>query len=255
MAVTPGLPKIGEQRYQDFLDGKTVDITLFHDGNQSGNVEKPVQAVDTTNDIIEVNDNIIDDSATGTENSEQTLGPRGFASGDFGFLADGQAFEISGSTGNDQTYTVKNMLFNFQTNRTLIEVNESVTDPTPDGSALFGNSNRSGRGDNLRDGDDLGDITTEPNDGGFTRATAQTIEKFDNGDTYFIRTKNDTVFDNLNDTTGRVDAVAVIDNWQAAGESSPNDHILFTAFLDQLYLLDQTDRHTVDANTIRLAIR
>jgi len=52
-----------------------------------------------------------------------------------------------------------------------------------------------------------------------------------------------------------VDAVAVIDNWQAQGESSPNDHILFTAFLDQLYLLDQTDRHIVDANTIRLAIR
>lgn len=254
MAVTPGLPKIGEQAYQDFLDGASVDILLFHDGNQSGNVEKPIQAVDTTNDIIEVNDNIIDPSATGS-NTNQTTGPRGFESGDYGFLTDGQAFDISGSTGNDGSYTVKDMQYNFQTGRTLIYVNESISDSTADGNAQFGDTNNSGRGDNLRDSQRLADITTEPSDGGYTRATAQTIEKFDDGDDWFIRTANDTVFDNLNDTTGRVDAVAVVYNWQASGDGSATDHILFTAFLDQLYLLDQTDKHTVDANTIKLAIR
>jgi len=254
MAVTPGLPKIGEQAYQDFLDGETVDILLFHDGNQSGNVEKPIQGVNTSDNIIKVNDNIIDPAATGS-NTNQTRGPRGFASGDFGFLADGQAFEISGSTGNDGTYTVQDLQFNFQTNNTLIYVNEDVPDSTADGSALFGNSNRSGRGDNLRDSDRLSDITTEPGDGGYTRATSQTIEKFDDGEDWFIRTATDTVFDNLDETTGRVDAVAVIYNWNARGDSTASDHILFTAFLDQLYLLEQTDRHTVDANTIKLAIR
>jgi len=254
MAVTPGLPKIGEQAYQDFLDGKNVDILLFHDGNQSGHVEKPVQEVNTTDNIIKVNDNIILPSATGS-NTNQTTGPRGFDSGDYGFLADGQAFDISGSTGNDGTYTVKDMQYNFQTNNTLIYVNEELTDSTGDGTAQFGNANQSGRGDNLRDADRLSDITTEPSDGGYTRATGQLVEKFDDGEDWFIRTANDTVFDNLDDTTGRVDAVAVVYNWNAEGDGSATDHILFTAFLDQLYLLDQTDKHTVDANTIKLAIR
>jgi len=254
MAVTPGLPKIGEQTFVDFLDGETVDILLFHDGNQSGHVEKPIQDVNTTDDIVKINDNIISNSATGS-NTNQTQGPRGFESGDFGFLTDGQAFNIAGSTGNDGLYTVNDIQFNFQTQNTLIYVNEDIADGTPDGSAQFGNSNNSGRGDNLRDGDRLSDITTEPSDGGYTRATGQTIEKFDDGTDWFIRTASDTVFDSLDDTTGRVDAVAVLYNWQASGDSSPQDHILFTSLLDQLYLLDQTDRHIVDANTIRLAIR
>jgi hypothetical protein len=260
MAVTPGLPQIGEQRFADYVVQQDVDIMLFHDGNQSGHVEKPIQEVNTTDDIVKVNDNIISDGATGS-NTNQTQGPRGFESGNFGFLTDGQAFDISGSTGNDGAYTVKDMQFNFQTQNTLIYVNESITDSTGDGNAVFGNDNRSGRGDNLRDNDRLSDITTEPNDGGYTRAVNQSIEIFDDGKDWFVRTANDTVFDNLNDTSGRVDAVAVIDNWQALGgtdysdDASAQDHILFTAFLDQLYLLDQTDKHTVDANTIRLAIR
>lgn len=237
MAVTPGVPKIGEQAYQDFLDGASVDIMLFHDGNQSGNVEKPIQEVDTTNDVIEVNDNIRFDA------------PRG------GFLTISEAFSISGSTGNDGDYTVSSMTYNFETERTEIGVNESIGDATADGTADFGDTNLSGRGDNLRDSNRLSDITTEPSDGGYTRATNQTIEKFDDGKDWFIRTANDTVFDNLNDTTGRVDAVAVLYNWQANGDGSAQDHILFTAFLDQLYLLEQTDKHTVDANTIRLALR
>ncbi len=254
MAFTPGLPAIGEQRYQDYVAQQDVDIMLFHDGNQSGHVEKPVQEVNTTDNIVKVNDNIISNSATGS-NTNQTQGPRGFDSGEFGFLTDGQAFNITGSTGNDGLYTVNDMQFNFQTQNTLIYVNEEITDATPDGTAQFGNSNQSGRGDNLRDDEDITNITTEPNDGGYTRATAQPIEIYQEGGDWFIRTSTDTVFDNLDQTTGRVDAVAVIDNWQAQGEGSSNDHILFTAFLDQLYLLDQTDRHTVDANTIRLAIR
>lgn len=237
MAVTPGLPKIGEQAYQEFLDGQTVDIMLFHDGNQSGNVQKPIQAVDTATNTIEVNNNIRFDA------------PRG------GFLTISEAFDIVGSTGNDGAYTVSDMTFNFETERTEITVNESIGDGTVDGKASFGDANLSGRGDNLRDDDRLADITTEPDDGGYTRATNQSIEKFDDGDDWFIRTVNDTVFDNLNDTTGRVDAVSVLYNWQADGDGSAQDHILFTAFLDQLYLLDQTDKHTVDANTIRLALR
>lgn len=254
MAVTPGLPKIGEQRFQDYVAQQDVDILLFHDGNQSGHVEKPIQGVNTSSDIVKVNDNIIEAGATGS-NVNQTQGPRGFESGDYGFLTDGQAFDIAGSTGNDGAYTVSDMQYNFQTDETLIYVNETIGDSTPDGSAQFGNTNRSGRGDNLRDGDRLADITTEPNDGGYTRATAQPIEIWDDGTDWFIRTVNDTVFDSLNDTTGRVDAVAVLDNWQAQGDGSAQDHLLFTSFLDQLYLLDQTDKHTVDANTIQLAVR
>lgn len=254
MAFTPGLPKIGEQRYQDYVAQQNVDVMLFHDGNQSGHVEKPIQDVNTSTDIVKVSNNIISDGATGS-NVNQTQGPRGFESGKFGFLTDGQAFDITGSSGNDGSYTVNDMQYNFQTDNTLIYVNEDITDSTADGDAVFGNANRSGRGDNLQDGERLGDITTEPNDGGYSRATAQSIEIWDDGSDWFIRTVNDTVFDNLNDTTGRVDAVAVIDNWQAQGDGSANDHLLFTSFLDQMYLLNQTDKHTVDKNTIRLALR
>lgn len=241
MAVTPGLPRIGEQRVADYLAQVSVDIMLFHDGNQSGHVEKPVQAVDTANDVIEVNDNIND------------------VTGDFGFLTSGQAFEITGSTGNDGSYVVGSLNFNFETERTEISVDtgkgDSVTDSTPDGSAVFGNANRSGRGDNLRDSDRLADITTEPSDGGYTRATNQSLEIAEiNGD-WFIRTTNDTVFDNLDATTGRVDAAAVIDNWQAQNDGSATDHLLFVTHLDQLYLLNQTTRHTINQNTLRLAIR
>lgn len=253
MAVTPGLPQIGEQRFANYIVQKDVDVLLFHDGNQSGHVKKPIQAVDTTNDIVQVNDNIISNGATGS-NTNQTVGPRGFQSGRYGFLTDGQAFDIAGSTGNNGTYTVADMQFNFQSGNTLIYVNESITDSTPDGNALFGNTNRNGRGDNLRNNDQLTDITSEPSNGGYTRATGQPLDKVTDGNNWIVTVSVDTVFDNLSNTTGRVDAVAVVDNWQAKNDSSATDHILFTSFLDQMYLLDNVTNQTLDANTIRLKL-
>lgn len=237
MTVLPGIPKIGDEQILSQFDGETVEFALFHDGNQDGNVDKPIQDVDPANDTITVKNYIKEDGGT-----------------DSGFLAVGDGFSISGSTGNDGNFTVAAINENFATDNTTITVNEDITDSTPDGTAEFGNSNFSGKGDNLGNLDDVSDITTEPSDGGYTRATSETLEAVDNADNFKLRNADDIVFDNLDQTTGRVDAVAVIRSFQAQGESSPNKHLLFVSFLDQGYLLNQTDRLTVDATTLNLEL-
>lgn len=242
-----GVPNIGEERIADYFDGRTLTIGLFHDGNQSGNVVKQIRAVDTGTDTIEVTLDIRD------------------AQGDYGFLTTGQAFDISGSTGNDGSYTVSSFNYNYDTQRTEITVNETISDSTVDGNAEFGDTNFSGRGDDLQDNEDITEITTEPDDGGYARQTSQTFEKFydSTNEEWRIRTANPTNFQNLDQTTGRVDAVFILDNWEAdnsgnTGFGSPDgsatDHLLGVAFLPQLYLLNQTSRLEVNANTIYLAI-
>jgi|APHM01.1.fsa_nt_gi hypothetical protein len=242
-----GAPNIGEERIVDYFDGRTLTIGLFHDGNQSGHVEKRIRAVDTGTDTIEVTLDI------------------GDTTGEYGFLVNGQAFDIADSTGNDGAYTVSSFTYNYNTERTEITVNESIDDPTADGEAQFGDTNQTGRGDDLQDNEDIVDITTEPNDGGYARQTGQTFEKYYDSvnEEWRIRTQNATNFQNLDTTTGRVDAVFILDNWTATNNGntsvgSPDggatDHLLGVAYLPQLYLIDQTTRIEVNANTIYLSI-
>lgn len=242
-----GAPNIGEERLVDYFDGRTLTIGLFHDGNQSGHVEKQIRAVDTATNTIEVTQDI------------------GDTTGEFGFLVNGQSFDISGSTGNNGSYTVNSFTFNYNTERTEITVNEDITDSTADGTADFGDTNQNGRGDDLQDNEDIVDITSEPSDGSYARQTAQAFEKYydSTNEEWRIRTKNATNFQNLDQTTGRVDAVFILDNWQAensgntsfgSADGSATDHLLGVAYLPQLYLLDQTTRVEVNANTIYLSI-
>lgn len=238
--MTTQTPKTGEEYYQDKLDGENFDIVLFHDGNVSGYVEKPIQAVDGTNDKIEVKGDIRN------------------------FLSVGDPINIDGSNSNDSpssnsdNYGVTALDYDFETERTVITLDADVTDDTPYGNAVFGllpADENWVRGDNLVDTDDLPDITTEPGDGNYVRQTASFSSNSVN-DNWRLETDSDVVFD-VDGTTGRVDAGAVIVNYTSdtTGDSSANDHILFTFDLSQDYLLENTDQVTVNASTINNELR
>lgn len=84
--------------------------------------------------------------------------------------------------------------------------------------------------DDLADADDVGDVGTEPTDGNYARQSVDldssdvTLEQSD-GD---VEAAFAVTFD-LTDTTGSVDARAVVANFQSDvvnSESSENDHLL-----------------------------
>lgn len=228
MSVTPFSPSIGKQRLLTFLSNEEVDLLLFHDGNQSGHVSKPVESVDTSNDTVSFDGNIA------------------ASIGNYGFLQTGDTFSISGSTGNNGTYTVSSLTYDYEKEFTIVGVSENISNPTPDGSGDFGNTSR---GDNLQKNDRLTDITTEPSDGGYTRIT-EPLELYDGTDGWRVQLKNDVFFDNLDNTTGIVDAIAVVNTWEAIGDSSPTDHILFTTLLEEGYNLDKIKTIAVPKETV-----
>ena len=90
--------------------------------------------------------------------------------------------------------------------------------------------------DNLDDTSDVGDITTEPTDGNYTR---QTFE-LDSADVELsivndqLRAETTVTFD-VTDTTGTVDATQTIVEFQSDvvnDESEANPHFLYSATLD-----------------------
>lgn len=232
----------GEEYYQGKLDGESFDILLFHDGNVSGYVDKPIQNVDTGINAVEVDTDIRN------------------------FLSAGDVMNIVNSTSNNSptsksdNYNVVAVSYDFETERTVIEIDSNdvtLQDDTPYGDARFGiipGSEDWVRGDNLFDNDDIGDISTEPSDGNYSRQTGSFSKNDVNGD-WRLETDSDTVFD-MTDTTGRIDAGAVIVNYQSSdtGDGSANDHILFTFSLEQDYLLENTDQLTINAGTINNSI-
>lgn len=90
--------------------------------------------------------------------------------------------------------------------------------------------------DALTDASDVGDITTEPNDGNYVRQTF-TLDSSDvtlsvvNGD---LRAEATVTFD-VEDTTGTVDASGTVADFQSDvvnAETAANPHLLYTATLD-----------------------
>lgn len=89
--------------------------------------------------------------------------------------------------------------------------------------------------DSLTDSSDVGDISTEPNDGNYARQTPQ----LDGGDITLSYTNGNvdaetSVTFDLTNTTGTADSVFVVINFQSDvvnSESSENDHLLFSAEL------------------------
>lgn len=90
--------------------------------------------------------------------------------------------------------------------------------------------------DSLDDTSDIGDVTTEPNDGNYARQTV-TLDSADvslsvsSGD---LRAEYTVTFDVTN-TTGTVDASGVVTDFQSDvvnSESSQNSHLITTSTLD-----------------------
>lgn len=110
--------------------------------------------------------------------------------------------------------------------------------------------------DSLTETSDIGDVGTEPTDGNYQRQdipfdvnTFTVIEE--NADA--VADMVDVIFDVIN-TTGDVDSWAVLGTFQSdrAGDSSANQHILFSGGLDQSYPLSKSDELTVENGGISL---
>jgi hypothetical protein len=119
-------------------------------------------------------------------------------------------------------------------------------------------------GNNLSDGDDLSDITTEPvntstnPDVQYERQTAVFSSSKVNGD-WVLTNDSDVVFDvggSANSGKGNVatvDSYAIIVNFDSddAGDNgTPADHLLATGELSQTYALGNLDKLTLSAGGI-----
>lgn len=90
--------------------------------------------------------------------------------------------------------------------------------------------------DALTDASDVGDVTTEPTDGNYTRQTFT----LDSGDVSVTRPAGDirveaTVTFDVADTTGTVDASMCVVDFQSDvvnGETGPNPHHIYSGTLD-----------------------
>lgn len=127
----------------------------------------------------------------------------------------------------------------------------NITRPTNLEVLLFDDST-----DTLTDSDDVSAISTEPTDGNYTR---QTISFDDTAFSHLVENTDsvaamiDVVFDVIN-TTGDVDGFAVLGTFLSdrAGDSSANQHIIFTGSLDQTYPLSKSDELTIENGGVSL---
>lgn len=105
--------------------------------------------------------------------------------------------------------------------------------------------------DGATDTFDLADLTTEPEDGNYSRQTITgTLEK--NGDGHWQVVNSSQVSFDVSDTTGTVDAYFVVANFQSddASDGSATDHIIITGSLAQSRDLSQLDTLNISASGV-----
>lgn len=105
--------------------------------------------------------------------------------------------------------------------------------------------------DNLTDSDDVGNITTEPSDGNYSRQAGESFSSSDSGGDWTLTNDSQVSFDVTN-TTGTVDAYFIIVNFTSddKGDTSATDHLLCTGSLSQSYDLSNLDTLNLSANGI-----
>lgn len=128
---------------------------------------------------------------------------------------------------------------------------ESLGKPASVDVSLFNDST-----DSLSDSSDVGDISTEPNGASFSRQTVNFgTADFTNSDVSgdWQTVMNDQTFD-TSDSTQSVNAYFVVITFQAddTGDSSSNEHLLFTGSLDQTYDLSDIDSFTLSGAGLSL---
>lgn len=105
--------------------------------------------------------------------------------------------------------------------------------------------------DNLSDSGDVGDITTEPTGGSYSRQTVNfgtgDMTSSDNGNSNWEVTFDQLTFD-TSDSSQTVDHYFVVINFQSEdkGDGSAQDHLLFDGGLSSTTDLSQVDTFNLD---------
>lgn len=127
---------------------------------------------------------------------------------------------------------------------------ESLTKPASVDVGLFNDAT-----DALSDSSDIGNITTEPAGSAYARQSASFGSAFTNQDNAgdWETIIDDQTFD-TSDSSQDVDAYFVVINFQSddTGDTSANDHLLFTGSLDQTYNLNDIDSFTLSGSGLSL---
>lgn len=109
--------------------------------------------------------------------------------------------------------------------------------------------------DSISDPDDIGDITTEPSDGNYTRQTGVSVSANNISGDWGINNDNKVTFD-LQNTTPEVDSYFFVVSFESdtAGDSSPQDHLVFSGSLSQTYDLNSVDTLDITAGTAGVSV-
>jgi hypothetical protein len=109
--------------------------------------------------------------------------------------------------------------------------------------------------DSIADADDIGDITTEPNDGNYSRQTGVAVSASDISSDWGVDNDSNITFD-VTDTTGTVDSYFFVYSFQAddTGDGSPQDHLVLTGSLSQSYDLSNLDTLEISAGTSGVSV-
>jgi hypothetical protein len=104
--------------------------------------------------------------------------------------------------------------------------------------------------DSIADNNDVGDITTEPSGGNYTRQTNVSVSASD-----FSGNDNKVTFD-VSGTSGDVDSYFFVVSFQAndTGDSSAQTHLILTGSLSQSYALSNVDTLEISANTAGVSV-
>lgn len=110
-------------------------------------------------------------------------------------------------------------------------------------------------GDNLSDSDDIGSITTEPDDGQYGPQTVSfdasgfSVAQNANGE-WYAATDSGVMF-SVENTTGTVDAYYVAVEYDRDGDGTPEPHLYWTGPLDGIY--DLGDNVSIELGNVGFA--
>jgi len=139
--------------------------------------------------------------------------------------------------------------------QTLTDIGEEwlVTSDLSSATVAVGLYNDSA--DSITDTDDIDNITTEPNDGNYTRQTDVSVSANNISGDWGINNDNKVTFD-LQNTTPEVDSYFFVAtfNSETAGDSSPQDHLVFSGSLSQTYDLNSVDTLDITAGTAGVSV-
>jgi hypothetical protein len=109
--------------------------------------------------------------------------------------------------------------------------------------------------DQISDGDDLGNITSEPSGGNYSRQSGEALSASDISGDWGVDNDSTISFDVTN-TSGTVDSYFFVANFQASdtGDTSASDHLVLTGSLSQSYDLSNLDTLDISSGTAGVTV-